>query len=60
MNTSPKIWPVRDAKAHFCEFLDACLADGPQIVTQRGAEAAVLVPECSSPSHTDGAYHETK
>jgi prevent-host-death family protein len=37
-------WPVQDAKAKFCEFLDACLTDGPQMVTKRGAEAAVLVP----------------
>ena len=37
-------WPVQDAKAHFSEFLDACLAQGPQLVTRRGAEAAVLVP----------------
>ena len=40
MNT----WPVQDAKARFSEFLDACLNDGPQMVTRRGAEAAVLVP----------------
>lgn len=38
------IWPVQDAKARFSEFLDACISDGPQIVTRRGAEAAVLVP----------------
>lgn len=37
-------WPVQDAKARFSEFLDACLTDGPQMVTRRGAEAAVLVP----------------
>ncbi|MFY3382904.1 type II toxin-antitoxin system Phd/YefM family antitoxin [Paracidovorax sp. MALMAid1276] len=37
-------WPVQDAKARFSEFLDACLAEGPQMVTRRGAEAAVLVP----------------
>ncbi|MEZ5454079.1 MAG: type II toxin-antitoxin system Phd/YefM family antitoxin [Thiothrix sp.] len=37
-------WAVQDAKARFSEFLDACLANGPQIVTRRGAEAAVLVP----------------
>lgn len=37
-------WPVQDAKARFSEFLDACLAGGPQVVTRRGAEAAVLVP----------------
>jgi antitoxin Phd len=37
-------WPVQDAKARFSEFLDACLVEGPQMVTRRGAEAAVLVP----------------
>ncbi|SFP39075.1 type II toxin-antitoxin system Phd/YefM family antitoxin [Variovorax sp. 770b2] len=39
-----KTWPVQDAKARFSEFLEACLNDGPQMVTKRGAEAAVLVP----------------
>jgi prevent-host-death family protein len=37
-------WQVQDAKARFSEFLDASLRDGPQIVTRRGVEAAVLVP----------------
>lgn len=37
-------WPVQDAKARFSEFLDACIAEGPQMVTRRGAQAAVLVP----------------
>jgi antitoxin Phd len=37
-------WPVQDAKARFSEFLEACIAEGPQIVTKRGKEAAVLVP----------------
>ena len=37
-------WPVQDAKARFSECLDACLVEGPQMVTRRGAEAAVLVP----------------
>ncbi len=36
-------WPVQDAKARFSEFLQASLKDGPQVVTLRGAEAAVLV-----------------
>jgi prevent-host-death family protein len=39
-----KVWPVQDAKARFSELLDDCLREGPQIVTRRGAEAAVLVP----------------
>lgn len=38
------IWPVQDAKARFSEFLDACLVEGPQMVTKRGTETAVLVP----------------
>lgn len=37
-------WPVQNAKARFSEFLDACLSEGPQMVTKRGSEAAVLVP----------------
>ncbi|MCE2981591.1 MAG: type II toxin-antitoxin system Phd/YefM family antitoxin [bacterium] len=37
-------WPVQDAKARFSERLDACLNGGPQLVTRRGVEAAVLVP----------------
>jgi antitoxin Phd len=39
-----KVWPVQDAKARFSELLDTCLREGPQIVTKRGAETAVLVP----------------
>ncbi len=39
-----QIWPVQDAKARFSEFLEACIAQGPQMVTKRGHEAAVLVP----------------
>lgn len=37
-------WQVQDAKARFSELLDAALEKGPQIVTRRGTEAAVLVP----------------
>jgi prevent-host-death family protein len=44
MELAMKTWAVQDAKARFSEFLDACLAEGPQMVTKRGTEAAVLVP----------------
>jgi prevent-host-death family protein len=37
-------WAIQDAKARFSEILDACMADGPQLVSKRGREAAVLVP----------------
>ena len=37
-------WQVQDAKARFSELLEASLKEGPQLVTKRGVEAAVLVP----------------
>ena len=37
-------WQVHDAKARFSEFLDATIKKGPQVVTRRGIETAVLVP----------------
>jgi antitoxin Phd len=39
-----KVWPAQDAKARFSELLEVCLREGPQVVTKRGAETAVLVP----------------
>jgi antitoxin Phd len=36
-------WQVQDAKARFSEMLEKALSDGPQIVTKRGRQAAVLV-----------------
>lgn len=37
-------WQLQEAKARFSEFLDAALKKGPQVVTRRGVEEAVLVP----------------
>lgn len=37
-------WPVQDAKSRFSELLDACVSDGPQLVTRRGIDTAVIVP----------------
>ena len=37
-------WQLQEAKARFSEFLDATLKNGPQVVTRRGVETAVLVP----------------
>ena len=36
-------WPVQDAKSRFSELLEACVNEGPQLVTRRGAETAVLI-----------------
>lgn len=37
-------WQLQEAKSRFSEFLNAALKNGPQIVTRRGVEEAVLVP----------------
>ena len=39
-----RVWRVQDAKARFSELLETSLAEGPQVATKRGVEAAVLVP----------------
>jgi antitoxin Phd len=39
-----RTWQVQDAKARFSALLEASLKEGPQVVTKRGVEAAVLVP----------------
>lgn len=36
-------WSVYDAKSGFGELLDACVNKGPQMITRRGVETAVLV-----------------
>ena len=36
-------WQVYDTKARFSEFLEASVEQGPQIVTRRGVETAVLL-----------------
>jgi antitoxin Phd len=36
-------WQVQDAKARFSKLLDETLKKGPQVVTRRGVETAVLV-----------------
>jgi len=35
---------VQEAKARFSELLEKSVTEGPQIVTKRGVETAVLVP----------------
>jgi prevent-host-death family protein len=40
----PPRWSVQDAKARFSELLEVSVKDGPQVITKRGVETAVLVP----------------
>jgi prevent-host-death family protein len=37
-------WQLQEAKSRFSEFLNDALTKGPQVVTRRGVETAVLVP----------------
>jgi prevent-host-death family protein len=37
-------WQLQEAKARFSEFVNDALTKGPQVVTRRGVEQAVLVP----------------
>lgn len=39
----PGVWQVHEAKARFSEMLKSTASEGPQLVTRRGVEAAVLV-----------------
>ena len=39
-----KVWQVQEAKAQFSALLDRCEVEGPQVVTRRGVETAVVVP----------------
>ena len=39
-----KVWQVQEAKARFSELLETSLAEGPQVVSKRGVETAVVVP----------------
>jgi prevent-host-death family protein len=39
-----QIWSEQQAKRSFGELLETCLRDGPQIITRRGENAAILVP----------------
>lgn len=36
-------WQLQDAKARFSELIEDTLAKGPQIVTRRGIDTAVVV-----------------
>ncbi len=39
-----KTWSALDAKARFSEMLEDCLTHGPQLVTSRGSEVAIILP----------------
>jgi len=38
------LWQLQEAKAKFSEFFEKTFAEGPQYVTRRGKDEAVLLP----------------
>jgi prevent-host-death family protein len=40
---TPRVWQLQTAKNRFSEVVDRAISEGPQVVTRRGREAAVLV-----------------
>lgn len=38
-----QVWQVQEAKNRFSQMLDDALADGPQIITRRGVEVAIIL-----------------
>jgi antitoxin Phd len=36
-------WQLQDAKSHFSELIDAALEKGPQVVTRRGVDTAMVI-----------------
>ena len=36
-------WQLQEAKNKFSEVVDAALNDGPQVITRRGAETAIVL-----------------
>lgn len=42
-NAKPRSWQLQDAKNQFSEVVDAAVRTGPQVITRRGAETAVVV-----------------
>lgn len=43
MASQARIWSLADAKTHFSEVIDRALDEGPQTITRRGRETAVIV-----------------
>jgi len=38
-----KVWQLQDAKNKFSEVVDEAISSGPQLVTRRGVDAAVVI-----------------
>jgi antitoxin Phd len=38
-----RVWQLQEAKSKFSEVVDEALKEGPQVITRRGVETAVLI-----------------
>jgi antitoxin Phd len=38
-----QVWQLQEARSKFSHVVDKALSDGPQIITRRGVEAAVIL-----------------
>lgn len=38
------VWQLQEAKNRLSELIDRALAEGPQVITRRGIEVAVVLP----------------
>lgn len=55
-----RAWSVADAKAHLSELLERVIHDGPQAITRRGEQIAVVVSldEWHRKTHRSGSLAE--
>ncbi len=38
-----RVWQLQEAKSRFSELVDEALTQGPQIITRRGVETAIIL-----------------
>jgi prevent-host-death family protein len=43
----PRVWQLQEAKNKLSEVVDQATSDGPQVITRRGEEVAVVISPAS-------------
>lgn len=41
-----RVWQLQEAKNKFSEVVEAALSDGPQLISRRGADTAIVLSYC--------------
>ncbi len=52
-----RVWQLQEAKNKFSEVVDGALKQGPQIITRRGVETAIVI---SSAEYRKMSLHKVK